>query len=205
VLAKICDHPLYPIIVTALGTGLRRGEILALRWCDVDLDSASVRVERSLGEADDRVYFKSSKSEAGRRSVSLAPALVVTLREHRKQQLETCLALGVGRPADDALVFTDIEGKPLCPDTVSRDWANLVRLRKLPKVSFHGLRHTNVSLLVAAGLDVHTVSRRIGHASAALTLRTYTHLFRNREREAAEAIEQVLGTNSVPIARKPQN
>ena len=100
----------------------------------------------------------------------------------------------MGKLPEAALVFSNIEGAPIRPDKLSRDWANLVRSRKLPRVSFHALRHTNVSMLVDGGLDVYQVSRRIGHSSASLTLKTYTHLFRSREAEAAEAIEAALGT-----------
>ena len=90
------------------------------------------------------------------------------------------------------LLFSTVDGEPISPDKISRDWANLVRLRKLPRVSLHGLRHSNVSLLIDGGLDVYQVSRRIGHSSASLTLKTYTHLFRSKENEAAAAIEAAL-------------
>lgn len=185
----IRDHRLYAPAVVALGTGLRRGEILALRWQDIDLEGAFLTVARSLGEADGKVYIKEPKSEAGRRAVSLAPFVVTAIREHRTQQLETRMALGMGKLPDDALLFASIEGEPISPDKLSRDWANMVRARKLPRISFHGLRHSNVSMLIEGGLDVYSVSRRIGHSSAALTLKTYTHLFRSKEQEAANAIE----------------
>ena len=188
-LDKIQDHRLYVPAVVALGAGLRRGEILALRWRDVDLDAGHLRVERSLGEAGDELYFKEPKSNAGRRSVSLAPFVIEVLREYRKEQLELRMALGQGRMADDALLFSTIEGGPISPDKLSRDWANLVRSGGLPHISFHGLRHSNVSMLIDGGLDVYSVSRRIGHSNASLTLKTYTHMFRNKEDEAVEAIE----------------
>lgn len=93
---------------------------------------------------------------------------------------------------DDALVFSTIEGEPISPDKVSRDWANLVRARGLSRVSFHSLRHSHVSLLIDAGLDVHSVSRRIGHSDPGLTLRRYTHMFRQKDDEAVAAIEKAL-------------
>lgn len=198
-LSKIEGHPLHVPAVVALGIGLRRGEILALRWQDVDLDAGMLQVTRSLGEAgskslpvQDRLYFKTTKSGAGRRSVSLAPFVVDALRRHLREQLEIRMALGLGKQPDDALVFSTVDGSPISPDKVSRDWANLVIARNLPNVSFHGLRHSNVSMLIDGGLDVYAVSRRIGHSSAALTLETYTHLFRSKDAEAAEAIERAL-------------
>ena len=93
---------------------------------------------------------------------------------------------------DDALIFATVEGHPINPDAVSRIWTRLVRARGLPQISFHGLRHTNVSLLIDGGLDVHQVSRRIGHSNAAMTLQVYTHMFRSKETEAAAAIEAAL-------------
>ncbi len=80
----------------------------------------------------------------------------------------------------------------MSPDKLSRDWCRLVAARKLPKVSFHALRHSHVSALIAGGLDVFSVSRRIGHGSAALTLRTYTHLFATKDAQAVDAIEKAL-------------
>ena len=192
VLDKLRDHALYPIVVLALGSGLRRGELLALRWSDVDLDAASVRVERSLEETKAGLRFKAPKSRHGRRSVSLPATVVETLRTHRRAQLELRMALGLGKAPDDALVFCQPDGEPMSPDKLSRDWCRLVAGRKLPKVSFHALRHSHVSALIDGGLDVFSVSRRIGHGSAALTLRTYTHLFTKRDGEAAAAIEAAL-------------
>jgi integrase len=191
-LAKTADHRLYVPAVVALGTGLRRGEILALRWSDVDLNAGFLRVERSLGEAGGELYFKVPKTKAGRRSISLAPFVVDALRDHRKAMLELHLSLGLGKLPDDALLLSSVEGEPISPDKMSRDWANLVRARKLPKVSFHALRHSHVSMLIDGGLDVHSVSRRIGHASAILTLDTYTHLFSRKDSEAVAAIERAL-------------
>jgi integrase len=93
---------------------------------------------------------------------------------------------------DDGLVFCDVDGKPLAPDTVSRDWANLVIARKLPPVSFHGLRHTYVSILIERGLSVYAIAKLIGHSDPALTLRTYSHLFTEKDDRAAAAIEAAL-------------
>lgn len=198
-LAKIQDHRLYVPALVALGTGLRRGEILALRWQDVDLDKGTIQVNRSLGEAgeksmpvEDRLYFKAPKSAAGRRSVSLAPSVVEALRTHRREQLELRMALGLGRPPHGAPVFSNMDGSPMSPDKLSRDWANLVRARKLPRVSFHALRHSHVSMLVSGGLDVFSVSRRIGHSSASLTLNTYTHMFTDKDDKVTEAVESAL-------------
>ena len=191
-LEKIEGHRLYYPVLLAIGSGVRRGELLALRWKDIDLDESFVRVERSLGEAGDKLYFKVPKSKAGRRTVSISPVVVDAMRRHRKEVLELRVNLGLGKLPNDALVFSTVEGKPISPDKLSRDWANLVRSKRLPRIPFHGLRHTNVSMLIDGGLDVYQVARRIGHKNASLTLDTYTHLFRSKETEAAAAIEAAL-------------
>ena len=149
-------------------------------------------LDRLLEETRDGLRLKAPKTRNGRRAVSLAPTVVETLRQHRKAQLEQRMALGLGRLPDDAPLFANFDGAPMSPDKLSRDWANLVRLRKLPRVPFHGLRHSHVSALIAGGLDVFAVSRRIGHSDAALTLRTYTHWFSQKDVEATAAIETAL-------------
>jgi integrase len=197
-LEKLRGHLFRPVVVVALGTGLRRGELLALQWGSVDLEGRSIRVERSLEETKSGLRFKAPKSKQGRRSVSLPSSVVEVLRSHRRQQQELWLALGLGKLSDDALVFCQPDGLPMSPDKLSRDWHRLVIARKLPKVSFHALRHRHVSALIDGGLDVFSVSRRIGHASAALTLRTYTHLFSKKDAVADAAIDAALRTVADP-------
>jgi len=194
VLTRLAGHPLHALAVMALATGARRGELLALRWGDVDLDGARVRIERSLEQTKGGLAFKSPKTAAGRRTVSVPPAAIDALRAHRKAQLELRVALGLGRLPDDALVFASLDGSPRPPHTVSDAWRRAVSARGLPKVPFHALRHAHASALIAAGLDVVTVSRRLGHASPAITLTVYSHLFSDSDSRAADAIGAALGT-----------
>ena len=102
------------------------------------------------------------------------------------------LQLGQGKPDADTLVFSTINGEPIPPNNLSRDWRRFVKTRKLPPVSFHGLRHSHVSALIASGIDPLTVSRRVGHASPAVTLRVYAHKFTQSDSIAAKAIEAAL-------------
>ena len=89
-------------------------------------------------------------------------------------------------------MFCTLEGSPLSPDTLSRDWRRVTATRKLPRVAFHALRHTHASALIASGLDVLTISRRLGHGSPVVTLNTYAHLFSRTDEAAATAIEKAL-------------
>ena len=195
VLAKLDGHALHPIVALDLATGMRRGELLALRWEDVDLDGATVSIRRALEETKAGLRFKAPKTERGRRTISLPPSSVDTLRAHWRQQLELRMALGQGRPKSSSLVFSTVEGGPISPDKLSRDWRRVSAVRKLPRVKFHALRHTHASALIASGLDVLTISRRLGHAS---TLAIYGHLFGDTDREAANVIEVALRT---PVER----
>jgi integrase len=188
--AKLAGHSLLPIVELALATGLRRGELLALQWTDVDLDRGVLRVERSLEETRTGLRMKPPKTKRGRRNIGLPADAVTMLREHRKRQIELRLALGQGGPP--VLVFSTVEGEPLSPDNLSRDWCRVRAAKKLPPVSFHALRHTHVSVLIRAGVDILTISRRIGHSKAAVTLDTYGHLIEGADAAAAKAIEGML-------------
>jgi integrase len=194
VLDRLQGHTLYPIAALALATGMRRGELLALQLGDLDLDGAMLRVERSLEETAAGLRFKPPKTKHARRSISLPAHAVAMLRVHWRQQLEYRMALGLGKPEPDALIFSRPGGSPLSPDNLSRDWRRTCRSLGLPLVTFHALRHTHASALIASGLDVVQTSRRLGHGSPVVTLRTYAHLFASSDSAAADAIENVLRT-----------
>jgi integrase len=112
------------------------------------------------------------------------------LREHRKAQIELRLALGQG--GQPVPVFSTIEGGHLKPNGISRSWRQTCKARKLPRVQFHALRHTHASTLIRAGVDVLTISRRLGHSSASMTLDVYGHLMEGADAAAVAAIEGVL-------------
>ncbi|MEX2451678.1 MAG: site-specific integrase [Rhodospirillales bacterium] len=195
-LEGVKTHPsLFPVVALALGTGMRRGEIAALRWSDIDLDrnsGASVRIERSLEQTGKGLRIKSTKTAAGRRTVSLPQFVVDALRAHRLEQKKLQMALGAGKLPKDSPVFGDHEGNWILPSAISDRWREAVVNRGLPKVTFHALRHSHASALIAAGLDVISVSRRLGHASPSLTLSVYGHLFTNNDDKAAAAIDAAL-------------
>jgi integrase len=194
VLSRLDGHPLHPIVVFALATGMRRGEICGLQWCAVDLDKGMVRVERAIEETEgEGLRVKAPKTIAGRRSISLPPHAVEMLRAHWGRQVELRLQLGIGgRPEDWVFPGSPDGSRPSAPDKLSRDWGNVVRDRKLPRVMFHALRHTHASALIAAGQDIVSISKRLGHSSPAITLRVYSHLFSTAgDAAAAEAIERL--------------
>ena len=132
VLTALRDHRLEPIVVLALSSGARRGEMLALNWENVDLDAGTIKIERSLEQTKAGLRFKAPKTKNGRRVVSLPPIAVDALRAHRRRRLELRMALGQGKPEPDALVFSAFDDSPIPPNNLSRDWRRFVLARKLP-------------------------------------------------------------------------
>jgi integrase len=179
---------LRPIVSFLLGTGARRGEALALRWSDIDFQKNVVRIERSLEQTKGSLRIKSPKTKNGRRSVTISPWLVAEMRSHRARQDERRLALGMGRAPDDGPVFARWNGELRDPNRLSQDFAAVMDSLGI-ECTLHGLRHTHVSQLIASGLDMLTISRRIGHASPSITLNVYGHLFANTDARAAEIME----------------
>lgn len=193
VLNGLRGRSLYPMVVTALFTGVRRGELLALRWRAVDLDGGKLKVVESLEQLQDgSLRFKLPKTKAGRREITLPDIVIEALRNHRRQQLETRVALGMGKLPDDALVFPTIDGGPRSPRAVSKEWARVADDLGVGDVTLHGLRHSHASQLIDAGVDIVTISKRLGHASPAVTMTVYAHLFQNSDAKAAEAINKAL-------------
>jgi integrase len=184
VLRTLKGRSIYALAAVALGTGMR-GEMLALRWVDVDLNGAALRIKRSLKQTTKHgLVFKSPKTKYGRRSITLPPTTVAELRAHRRLQQEFRLATGQGRATDDGLVFGEHDGSPRSPNAVTKEWGKAMQAAGI-KATLHSLRHTHASTLIASGLDVLTISRRLGHGSPAITLGVYGHLFKTDDRAAA--------------------
>lgn len=194
VLASVHGRSIHPIAITALGTGMRRSEILALRWQDVDLDQAALRVERSLEQTKrGGMLFKAPKTRHGRRTITLPASLVSALRAHWKAQQEQRLMLGLGKAPPDGLIFCELDGAPRSPNALTKEWSALMSKADV-KATFHSLRHTHASTLIASGLDVLTISRRLGHGSPAITLGVYGHLFKTDDRAASIMEAALMGT-----------
>jgi integrase len=138
-------------------------------------------------------FFKAPKTRHGRRIVTLAPSTVAVLREHWKNQQEQRLFFGLGKARAEALVFTSWDGSPYLPSTLTLQWRRAMKAAGL-RATLHSLRHTHASTLIAAGLDVLTVSRRLGHGTPAITLNVYGHLFRPDDRAAAIIEKALAGT-----------
>lgn len=188
-----------PLAIAAY-TGLRRSEVLGLRWSDVDLDAGFLRVERGLHLAttfrapDDRYVFEPPKTKLSRRRVALSPSLVTLLRAHKVRQAERRLVCGEGWQAQwGGLVVDRGDGAPVYPDDLSKAFLRLAARAGLPDgARLHDLRHATVANLIDQGVEVDVISKRLGHSSVAFTLSVYGHLREAREDAAADAMERAL-------------
>ncbi len=172
-------------------TGMRRGELCGLRWRHLDLDAATVTVVRQrLNGADGKIVeVEYGKSGRSRRTVDLDPETVQEMREYRSRYLEHRALLGLGRPALNDLVFVGEMGQPLHPDVATQQFDRIVvgLAGQVQRITLHGLRHTHATLMLAAGVPLHVVSRRIGHSSEAFTAQRYAHVLPQQGAAAAAA------------------
>jgi len=180
---------------------MRRGELLALRWRDIETDAATVAVARSVGVVRNagegaQIREAAPKTDRSRRVIDIDPATVAVLRAWKRERGELSLALA--RPS--ALVFSDLEGGHLHPERFWRTWKATVAPCPAalgegapPVITIHDLRHSHASLLLSAGEPVKTVSERLGHASVTVTLTVYGHFVPGDQKRAASRFAALIG------------
>ncbi len=182
-----------PIALTAV-TGLRRGELLALRWQYVDLDKGALFIADSLEhsrDASQRIRFKAPKSRTSRRVIPLAPACVTLLRSHKAQQEEEKVQAGAAY-TDHDLVFLSLDGRPWPPDTFSAQFAKLAKSVGIRGFRFHDLRHAFASITLADGVSIKEVQTLIGHSSPVVTLSVYARSIEGLGRQAVNELARSL-------------
>ncbi|HHY94046.1 MAG TPA: site-specific integrase [Firmicutes bacterium] len=184
-------HRDYALIHTAVYTGLRRGELVALRWSDVDLERGVLYVRQSMIRLGGRFVFREPKTQKGRRQVVLPKAAVAVLKAHKRQQAESRLRLGPDYQDHD-LVFCNPDGRPLDPGEVSHRFATIARKASFPGLRFHDLRHTHATLLLAQGVHPKVVQERLGHENISTTLDTYSHVLPSLQEQAAARLDDLL-------------
>jgi integrase len=183
-------------IAVLIGTGLRRGECLALKWGDLDLDAARMTIRRTLELVKGEIREKPPKTARSARTLALAPFVVAALREQRAAQGEIRINKGMGRATDEDYVFdrSDRRGEPWNPDTFGSRFYSLVRRKKLPKVRLHDLRHSFASLSLVAGADLKLISSSLGHSTIAVTANTYLHVAQSLQEKHAAQLDSLVGS-----------
>jgi integrase len=181
------------LYVLAITTGLRRGELLGLRWDDVSMERSTLRVGRALVREGGRHTLGETKTRRGRRQINLTPRTVSTLKAHHKKQQEEKIKL-TGLYKDHGLIFATRVGTPINPENlVNRSFKPLLERASLPEIRFHDLRHTCATLLLGRGVHPKLVQELLGHATIAMTLDTYSHYMPSMGDQAAGAMEDALG------------
>jgi integrase len=181
------------LYVLAISTGMRQGELLALRWSDVDLDRGAVQIRRSVAYTKQGFVFLPPKTGRSRRQVLLTQAAIAALRRHRTRQLAERLA-AAGGWEDLDLVFANELGRPIEATNLGhRSWRRLLERAGLPRIRFHDLRHTAATLILSGGVHPKIASEMLGHSSVAFTMDTYAHVTPTMQREAVAELDAVMG------------
>jgi integrase len=183
------------MIVLTVFAGLRRGELCGLEWPDVSFDNSLLRVRQASQYIPGQGTFaKDTKNDSSYRIISLPSVAIKMLKEYKVWQNEHRLECGdqwIREWDEHPRLFTQVNGKPIFPDTITSWFLKFRKKYDLPELPVHGLRHTNATLLIRQGVDIQTVSRRLGHARTSTTTDIYAHALRRPDQEAAEKLDKL--------------
>lgn len=180
------------IVLLLIYTGMRRAELCGLEWGDIDFERQVISVRRSsLYLAEKGVFEDTPKTESSIRSIKVSPEALNMLKRHRVYQRHDRLMLGDQWQENDR-IFKAWNGAPIHPDTITSWYTRFIKENNLPDSTLHSLRHTNATLLIAAGTNLETVSKRLGHADITTTSRIYAHAIRSADAAAAETLSDIL-------------
>lgn len=184
---------LYKAIITLITyTGMRRGEICGLKWKDIDFKNQMINVQREVLYLPQKGIFEdSTKTYSSQRFIKTSDVALSVLKSYKIEQNTNRLKCG-DCWHDDDYVFTQWNGKPMHPDSVTGWFRKFIEKNNLPQISIHSLRHTNASLMIANGVNLTTVSKRLGHATTATTTKIYAHAIKSADEAANETIENIL-------------
>jgi integrase len=182
--------PIFIPILLGVLCGMRRGEICALRWRSVDLDTGQLSVVASTEQGRGGMREKEPKSGKGR-LIALPPMLVTELRRHRMQQAEWLLRLGI-RLTDDHHVCLREDGESVWPSSLTRAFRTFMSRHKLPQIRFHDLRHSHATHLLAANVHPKIAQERLGHSNVSITLNTYSHVIPGMQQDAVAKVDAAI-------------
>ena len=184
------------MIYLAIDSGARRGEIVGLTWNDVDLKKQTLNINKSVQYTKELgIFEKTTKTQTSDRIIYLSNKTIEILKAYQKEQLENKLKLG-SKWENSKRIFTTIVGGDMHPDTPSQILEKIIKKYNLKRISFHGLRHTSISLQISSGIQAQIISKRAGHSSVSTTHSVYSHFFDNEFKEVASAMNNILSVNS---------
>lgn len=199
-LAAADSLSLYLMILLGAALGLRRGEMAALMWEDIDFDEETVSIGKSRVHTKRKVIEKAPKSKAGIRTFSVGHDVANALREAKEMYDDLAEKPGFHNLG---YVVCKENGKPYHPDSMTQKWERFVDKANLPKIRLHDLRHSNATAPIAAGVSAKVVQHRLGHADVSITLNTYTHVLPEMDEDASSKLNQSLFSGGVPISHPP--
>ena len=191
-LREAAGHRLFSAFWLLANTGLRRSELLGLKWDDIDLDTASLSINRGLVSVGYELHESRGKTSNSRRAIDLDPTTVKVLSALKAWQEAQRKAAGI-QPT--GWVFADVEGNPIHPHSISQAFERIVARAGVPKIRLHDVRHTHGTLLIKAGVPVKVVSERLGHANPVFTIDTYQHVLPGMQAEAARIFEKLIASS----------
>jgi integrase len=186
-LAALKETRIYVPALLAVMCGLRRGEIVALRWRNIDLDNRRMSIVETAEQTKAEVRQKETKTGRAR-VVDLSTSVVTELRRHRAAQAEEQLRLGI-RPDDNAFVVAQVDGRPIQPNSLTHEWTRILATTDLERIRFHDLRHSHATQMLAAGVHPKVAQERLGHSTIAITLDIYSHVMPGMGADAAERVD----------------
>ena len=194
------DEPFHykTMVYFTIDTGMRSSEVTGTRWSNINLDTGVVTVNRQRQYVSGYGIFEADpKSDSGFRTITLSETVKQMLAEYKAHQRENMTKFGTAWVHND-FVFVHEDGTPLHPQRPYRWFTDFLERHKLPKITYHQLRHTNASLLISAGVDIVTLSGRLGHFDKSFTLNTYIHMIKSKETQAANKMELFYLKNKPP-------
>ena len=201
--AKVYDNQMiHTLLDTASGTdmylpvllgvtvGLRRGEMLALRWDDIDFKTNTIKVRSNMVNGENGIIIKAPKSEAGIRDIKVGDEVMAELKKARLKYMDDVLTSPIFQNLN--FVIRQEDGSPLHPDSMTRKWSRFLKDNDLPHIRLHDLRHSNATALIQAGVNPRVVQQRLGHSDVNITLNTYTHVLPEMDIDAAEKLDAIM-------------
>lgn len=201
--AKVYDNQMiHTLLDTASGTdmylpvllgvtvGLRRGEMLALRWDDIDFKTNTIKVRNNMVNGENGIIIKAPKSEAGIRDIKVGDEVMAELKKARLKYMDDALTSPIFQNLN--FVIRQEDGSPLHPDSMTRKWSRFLKDNNLPHIRLHDLRHSNATALIQAGVNPRVVQQRLGHSDVNITLNTYTHVLPEMDIDAAEKLDAIM-------------